>query len=75
MKALEKVKLIQQGKLSAEDNIKQFLDKIKSRNPEINAFLHINNNALLQAKEVDSNIRRGKANNLKLAGLAVAVKS
>jgi aspartyl-tRNA(Asn)/glutamyl-tRNA(Gln) amidotransferase subunit A len=75
MKAIEKLRMIKSGKLSAVDNVKNFLEKIKKENKKINAILQINDNALLQAKEVDSNIRRGKASNLKLAGLVVAVKS
>jgi len=73
MKAVEKLELIKKGKLTAEENIKEFLAKIREMNPDINAILQVNDNALLEAKEVDSNIRRGKVG--KLAGLAVAVKS
>ena len=77
MKIQEKLKLIKSGKLTAEENIKNFLEKIKKDDKsgkKINAFLQLNNHALLEAKEVDSKIRRGKACG-KLAGLAIAVKS
>lgn len=73
----EKVKQIKSGKLTAEQNIKQFLKKIEADNlkgRKINAILHINPNALQDAKEVDSKQRRGKTLG-KLAGLAFAVKS
>lgn len=73
MTAIEKLKLIKSRKLSAKQNIKSFLDKIKSKNGKINAILQINKDALLQAKEVDSKLKRGKAG--RLAGLAIAVKS
>jgi len=73
MSAINKVKLIKSGKLSAEKNIRDFLDKIKKQNPKINAVLQINPEAILEAKEVDSKIKKGKAG--KLAGLAIAVKS
>ena len=69
----EKLKQIKEGKLSAEDNIRNYLDKIKKDNPKINAVLHINVNAIEQAKEVDKKIKSGKAG--KLAGLGVIVKS
>jgi len=73
MEIKKKLQLIKSGKLTAEQNIKNFLNKIKKENRKINAFLQFNNNALLEAKEVDSNIKKGKAG--RLAGLAVAVKS
>ncbi len=72
----EKIKQIKSGELTAEQNIKNFLNEIKKNDRQgkkINAFLQLNNNALLEAKEVDSNIKKGKAG--KLAGLAVAVKA
>jgi aspartyl-tRNA(Asn)/glutamyl-tRNA(Gln) amidotransferase subunit A len=76
MEITEKLKLIKQGKLTAQENIKNFLDKIKENDKagnKINAFLQLNNNALLEAKEVDSKIKTGRAG--QLAGLAIAVKS
>lgn len=73
---LEKLKQIKSGKLTAEQNIKQFLTAIKKddkKGKKLNTFIHLNNHALLEAKEVDSKIKKGKAG--KLAGLAIAVKS
>ena len=69
----EKLKLINEGKLSAEENIKGFIDKIRKDNPEINAVLYLNEKAIEQAKEIDRKIKKGKAG--KLAGLGVIVKS
>ena len=69
----EKLQLIRHGKLTAEQNLNQFLEKIKKEDKEINAFLEINKNALQDAKEIDKKIKAGKAG--KLAGLAIAVKS
>jgi len=77
MNTLEKLKQIKDGKWSAEQNIRTFLENIKESDKagkKINAFLQLNNNALLEAKEVDSKLRRGKAPG-KLAGLAIAVKA
>ncbi|OGJ22197.1 glutaminyl-tRNA synthase (glutamine-hydrolyzing) subunit A [Candidatus Pacearchaeota archaeon RBG_13_36_9] len=76
MEISEKLKLIQEGKLTPEENIKSFLDEIErndQKGKKINAFLEINPNALLEAKEVSSKLREGKAG--KLAGLAIAAKS
>jgi len=70
---LEKIEQIKSGKLSAEQNIKSFLQKIKREDEEINSFLEINENAIKQAKEIDKKIEKGKAG--KLAGLAIAVKA
>src|SRR3989338_4639783 len=69
----EKLQLIWHGNLTAEQNLNQFLEKIKKEDKEINAFLEINKNALQDAKEIDKKIKAGKAG--KLAGLAIAVKS
>jgi len=73
MEIKEKLKLIKEGKLSAEENIKQFLARIKKEDKSINSILQINPDAILEAKEVDSKIKKGKAG--KLAGLAIAVKA
>lgn len=69
----EKLKLIKEGKLRAEENIHNFIEKIRKDNPNINAVLHLNELAISQACEVDKKIKRGKAG--KLAGLGVIVKS
>jgi len=66
----DKVKDIRSGKLSAVQNIKNFLDVIKKKNKDINAFLYVNENALEEAKKVDAKKTKGK-----LAGLAIAVKA
>jgi len=70
---LQKLKLIKEGKLSAEANVKAFLDKIKKEDGKINSVLHINENAISQAREIDKKMKNGKAG--KLAGLGFIVKS
>jgi len=75
--AIEKLKLIKTGKLSAEQNIKTFFGEIEKDNKKgkkINAFIQLNPNALLEAKEVDIRLKGGKPTG-KLAGLAIAIKS
>ena len=52
----EKLKLIREGKLTAEKNITEFILKIRKENPEINAVLHINEDAISQAKEVEDQV-------------------
>ncbi len=70
----EKLAQIKKGKLTAVQNISNFLQKIKKENKKINAFLYVNPNALKEAKIVDEKIKKhGKAG--KLAGLAIAVKA
>ncbi|MBI2137125.1 Asp-tRNA(Asn)/Glu-tRNA(Gln) amidotransferase GatCAB subunit A, partial [Candidatus Woesearchaeota archaeon] len=69
----KKIERIRKGELSAAENIKGFLDIIKAKNKDINAILHINENALKEAEAVDKKIKQKKAG--KLAGLAIAVKS
>lgn len=69
----EKLKKIKDKKLTAEANIRSFLEKIKKENPGINSVLHINENAVEQAREIDKKIKKGKAG--RLAGLGVIIKS
>lgn len=69
----DKIIMIRSGKLSAADNVKNFLQVIKAKNPGINAIIHVNKDAVEHAEAVDRKIKRKKAG--KLAGLAIAVKS
>jgi len=73
MEIKEKISAIKSGKLSATQNIKSFLEKIKKEDKKVNAFLHLNKNALREAEAIDKKIKKGKAG--KLAGLAIAIKS
>lgn len=73
MEIKEKLQLIKSGKLTAEQNIKNFLERIKKEDKKINSFLQVNEDAVNEAKEADKKIKEGKAG--KLAGLAIAVKS
>jgi len=66
----QKIENIRRGKLSAEDNIKNFINKIKSENPKLNIVLSLNPKAIEQAKQIDKKTKKGK-----LAGLGVLVKS
>jgi aspartyl-tRNA(Asn)/glutamyl-tRNA(Gln) amidotransferase subunit A len=70
---IQKLKEIKEGKLTAQQNIKNFIDKIKKENSLLNAVLVINEHAIEQAKEVDKKIKNG--NSGKLAGLGFIVKS
>jgi aspartyl-tRNA(Asn)/glutamyl-tRNA(Gln) amidotransferase subunit A len=73
MSIKDKLQSIKKGELTAEKNIKSFLNKIEAENKNLNIFLHLNPDAIKQAKEIDKKIKQGKAG--KLAGLAIAVKS
>ena len=66
----EKLRLLQTGKLTAEQNIKSFIDKIKKEDKNINSFIEVNKNAVQVAKELDKKKKKGR-----LFGLAIAVKS
>ena len=71
---LQKVKDIKTGRLTAEENIKNFIDKIKKENKEMNIVLHLNDNSVQEAKEIDLRIKKGEKLG-KLAGLGVLIKS
>ena len=71
----EKVKQIKAGKLTAVKNVMQFSKKIATpKTKNLNIFLHLNENAISQAKEIDKKIKQKKQTG-KLAGLCFAVKS
>lgn len=70
----QKVKDIQSGKLTAMQNVNNFLKIIDEKNKDLNIFLHLNSEAMKQAEEIDLKIKHGKPTG-KLAGLCVAVKS
>lgn len=53
-----------------EEKVKKYLDKIKKENGKINAILHVNENALNEAREIDGKNKKGR-----LYGYVFAVKS
>ena len=70
----QKIKDIKEGKLKAVDNTRNFLDKIKRENNQFNIVLHVNENAIKDAKKIDDKLKEGK-NVCRLAGLGFLVKS
>jgi len=58
----------------AEKRTKEFLDKINKENRKLNIFLHINKNAIEEAKKIDEKVgKTGKKG--RLYGKVIAVKS
>ncbi len=55
------------------DKVQRYLNKIKKSNKKLNIFLHINENALEEAKELDERTKKRKIG--KLYGYVIAVKS
>ncbi len=77
MNAIEKVNLIKSKKLTAEQNINNFLNAIEKDNKkgkQINAVLNLNPRALEQARALDQKIKLGESVG-KLAGLGIIVKA
>ncbi|ADP77156.1 aspartyl/glutamyl-tRNA(Asn/Gln) amidotransferase subunit A [Methanothermus fervidus DSM 2088] len=75
MEILEKVKAIKNQEISAVENLENFIDTIKKKNPKINAFIEIDEEgARKTAEEIDKKIARGEKTG-KLAGLVIAIKS
>lgn len=71
----QKIKQIQSGKLSCVENVLSFSKKIATPlSKDMNIFLHLNENALDQAKKIDTRIKKGKDVG-KLAGICFALKS
>jgi len=58
----------------AEQKVKKYLDKIKKENKSMNIILHVNENALNEAKALDEKIKK-TGNKGRLYGKVIAVKS
>jgi aspartyl-tRNA(Asn)/glutamyl-tRNA(Gln) amidotransferase subunit A len=60
--------------MKAAERVEQFIAKIKKDNPRINAVLHLNNEAVNEAKAIDVNVAKtGKKG--RLYGYVIGVKS
>jgi len=72
--AHESLSLLHNGDLTAEALTQQYLDAIRQREPQVQAFLHVDEaGALTQARAVDAKRKAGQALG-KLAGIPVALK-
>lgn len=68
-----KIDALQNGKMTAPENIKGFLEEINKNDRDIKAFLSINPEAEKEAKAIQKKIENGTAG--RLAGLAIGIKS
>src|SRR5437762_3495680 len=72
--AAELLNLLSRQDITSESLTGQFLQAIRQREPQVKAFLHVDEaSALDQARAVDAHRKRGEPLGL-LAGLPVAVK-
>ncbi len=55
---------------SVEKKVKEYLDKIEKENRKLNAFLHLNENVLNEAREIDKKAKKGR-----LYGYVFGIKS
>ncbi len=62
--------LLEQKQISATELVSDCLYAIKKRNPTLNAYLHLNDKALEEAKAIDDNREKRQA----LSGIPIAVK-
>ncbi len=71
---LEKLDAIRRGELSAVENVRRVLERIKKQDKRIKAFIELNPHALAEAEAIDRKLKRGERVG-KLAGLTIGVKS
>ena len=64
---------MEKGEYSALDLTRAYLENIKIKNPELNAFLSVFDDAVDEAKKVDE-MRKGGEKLGPLAGIPVAIK-
>lgn len=74
MKAISIAQKVRSGQIKAVDITREYLDRIKEKDGNINAFLEVfNKSALKKAEEVDLKASQGKPLGM-LAGVPVAIK-
>jgi len=56
--------------MKAEEKVREYLEKIKKEDKKINSFLHLNENAKEEAKQIDKKQKKGR-----LYGYVIGVKS
>lgn len=64
---------IRRGDLSAEETARSYLEIIRDKNPDLNAYLEVYDDVLNQAEEADTKIADGSLKS-PLAGIPIAVK-
>lgn len=76
MNTYEKLQLLKSGKLTAEQNVKNFLAAIEEddqHGKKINSFIAMNPSVLGDARRVDQKIKKGTAG--RLSGMVISIKS
>ena len=64
---------IKNGEFTTEEYVSQIIERIKKVDQKINSFITINDNALVQAQQIDKKIRSGSKVG-SLAGIVVGIK-
>ena len=64
--------LMEKGELTSEDLTTVYLEQIKTKNPEIHAYLEVFEDAIAQAKEADA--KRAAGEKGALLGIPFAIK-
>ena len=64
---------IKNGEFTTEEYVSQIIERIKKVDQKINSFITINDNALVQAQQIDKKIRSGSTVG-SLAGIVVGIK-
>lgn len=59
--ALDYVREVKSGNISAEDFAARTLERIQSVDEDLHAFLSVNNNAVNQARQIDKKIKSGQS--------------
>ncbi|MCV0430109.1 Asp-tRNA(Asn)/Glu-tRNA(Gln) amidotransferase subunit GatA [Nitrosopumilus sp.] len=71
--ALEYVQEVQTGNISAEDFIAKTLEQIQTVDTKLHAFLSVNDNAVVQARQIDKKIKSGEKVG-KCFGMPISIK-
>ena len=72
LSVVELIRGLEDGHFSSVEIVKHYLDRINRYNSELNAFLHVNEDAIKQAEKIDKEIANG--NQKPLLGIPLAVK-
>lgn len=66
--------MLLKGDFSCKELVSYYIKNIKEKNPGINAYLEVFDDAMEEAEKIDEEIKSGRAKNKPLAGVPIAVK-
>jgi amidase len=75
LSALDQARFVREGRISSEELTRAYLERIRRRNPSLNAFVHVSERAALRAARAkDDELRQGAASLPPFHGVPIGIK-